>query len=163
MRCGVTMVLASLLLIPLPAECESEREGGCNVEFEVLLDRQASGLSVETGAVIENRADWCHYWELVHAGVFPAPACDVMLVDFDREIVILAALGARPDGCYTVDVTCIDRSAGSGELSVVVTETAPGPRCTCTQQVVHPVEAVKIDRPAGAVRFRRNLTVTSCE
>jgi hypothetical protein len=163
MRFGALLVIAGLLPLPLPAESESQQEASCNVEFEVLLERQSSGLAVETGAVIENRAEWCHHWELVHAGVFPAPPCDVTLVDFDEEIVILVALGSRPDGCHTVDVTCVHRSAGSGELSVVVTETAPGPRCTCTQQVVQPVEAVKIDRPAGAARFRRNLTVTSCE
>ena len=153
-------VLGVALLTAGPAVVANA--GSCDTSFTELLQRQSSGVTAEQYRVIDNVDDWCDFWDEVHGIIFPAPECPVDVVDFATEVVLVAAIGSRPNGCYGVDISCINKRGQSDDLRVTVTETVPGPACACTQATVNPVDAVAVDRPVGNVDFFKKTAKLDC-
>lgn len=117
--------------------------------FTTVSKETTSGFFTPQREILASESEWREAWQTIYAGQSPAPP--VPPIDFGREMVILAASGSRPDGCYTLDITDIHHSIEGVEI--VVTETVPGPACVCVQIVTQPVHAVRIERIPGTVYF----------
>jgi hypothetical protein len=98
----------------------------------------------------------------VHSNLASPPPCDVSLVDFSGEIVLVGTLGPQPDDCHAAKLDCVDEVGASGRLRAVLTREVPGPGCTCNAVVVHPAVAVKVDLPTTTVRILYESIILDC-
>lgn len=73
-------------------------------------------------------------------------------VDYANEMVVIAAVGARPNGCYGVRVARVVRRSGSIEM--VLREHGPQRGQLCTQALVHPATVVAVPRLAERMKLR---------
>lgn len=81
-------------------------------------------------------------------------------IDFHREMVLIAAMGARPSGGYRVVIDrVIDRPR---DIQVIVKHLSPGPNCGAIAAVTYPVDVVRIpssDKPVNWVVLEQ---LTNC-
>ena len=98
------------------------------------------GLLPEGTEVITDGDRLTAVWLDAHSLVNPVP--DQPVVDFDTEIVVLASMGTRPTGGYSIEVA----SAAETVSGVVVTivERSPGPTCLVSQAITNPTTLVQV-------------------
>ena len=117
-----------------------------------------SGIDDSVRVVIRDAGSWDEYWRRLHARVMPAPSLPA--VDFGREMVVLAALGARGSGGFGIRIdSAYDAST---YVEVVVRRSAPGNRCLVTAAFTQPVDLVRLPSRSVAVRFRERSVVEEC-
>lgn len=119
---------------------------------------QTSGHLEANRAVIRDVAEWGRYWGKIVDGVFPIPPMPT--VDFERQVVLAAAMGQRPSGGFTIAIDAVFLK--SGTVYVVVKSVAPGPNCGVAAVMTAPVVAAAIDRVDSPVRFVEKLETTDC-
>jgi hypothetical protein len=86
----------------------------------------------------------------------PAPA-----VDWQSEMCIVAAIGARPTGGYFVMIDTIQ--VMDATITVLVWEIRPGPNCATTQALTHPLHAVAASAHAGEPKLVKRIAYEDCE
>ncbi len=123
----------------------------------VLAHAYHSGFTQSSRAIVSDAAAWATAWSQFRGSLEPAPSLPV--VDFDADVVIVAALGPRPTGGYDIR---IDSVANHGGTVVYVTTLAPGPTCITTQAFTSPAVLVRLPRPADAVAFQDRDVVIEC-
>jgi hypothetical protein len=123
----------------------------------VLQSTPYSRLEASARVVIRSPTEWTRYQELLGGAPDGAP---VPAVDFERDMVILVAMGQRPTGGYQIEVSQVVRA--DTLLTATVTETAPGRSCMTTQAFTAPAVAVRVPRFAGQVRFREIRRTRDC-
>lgn len=114
------------------------------------LSSQHSAFTEPSRLVVRDEAAWAEAWATIHGPVSDPPPLPT--VDFAREMILVAALGPRPSGGYTVTFSAVAQ-AGEG-LRATVQETAPGPGCVTATVITSPVVVVRVMRVEGAVEFR---------
>ena len=156
LRLAALVAVASLL----PACDDSPTSpGDVQLSFETVLTSSYSGLTEAHRAVIRNPGEWPGIWEALHAGQSPVPPLPA--IDFDREMVVVAALGSRSNGCFAVEVAAITLK-GVGQVEIEVVETEPGPACACTEAITHPAHVVSLERSDGSYVFQESRRRISC-
>jgi hypothetical protein len=119
-----------------------------------------SGLTDSLRALVRDSVAWRQLWQRMNRLYVPQPALPA--VDFNREIVVVAALGARPTGGYDVVIEGADQDVTGGDIEVAVRRTAPAAGCPVAAAVTQPVDLARmpaIDRP---VRFRERSIIIPC-
>jgi hypothetical protein len=87
---------------------------------------------------------WADAWRTMsHPPVIPD-------VDFTREMIVIATLGARPTSGYDI---VIESATVENEGVVVVIRTSVSTAGTILPVVTHPVDIAKLPRRSEAVRF----------
>jgi len=167
---GLVLALAALAL---PACSESapdrlrvarfDQDALCNLTFTDVLRAPVCDSAASTYGVIENETEWCRFWEESYGCRSAPPACDTGLVDFQREVAIVAAPGSAPNGCHGVGIDCIHAAGDSDDVLVFVEHSSPAANCICPAVIVTPVHVVKVARPVGQVRFEHEATVLDCD
>jgi hypothetical protein len=104
----------------------SPLEGFQPVAIDRWSDRASplSCMSMQQHLVIRDAATWAHVWSQIachHGETRPAAPA----VDFARQVVIVAALGLRSGGGYSIDITEV--RIGHGDAVVFLEERDPGP------------------------------------
>lgn len=144
--------------------------GGCNggpaasrsaasaPSLHEVYTSSVSGLVEPQRSVLTDDADWTSLWSTVTANESPAPARPA--IDLTQQSVIVAALGQRPTGGFSIHIDSI-RGAGGGR-DVFVTTTRPGPTCATTQAMTQPVHIVTAPATAGPTRFVEAETTKDC-
>ncbi|QKT03324.1 protease complex subunit PrcB family protein [Ectothiorhodospiraceae bacterium 2226] len=96
--------------------------------------------------VVRDAQSWRDLWEERLHGAPPA-------IDFEREMVVGAALGTRPSGGYGIR---IERAVLDEEGTLVVTlrELAPPPGAMLSQAFTQPFHFVRVPRVDARVAFR---------
>src|SRR5262249_55045159 len=69
----------------------------------------SSGMEMQQHLVIRNAATWTAVWQQIR-GYGETTAAPV--VDFARQVVIVAALGAKPTGGYSINITDVRMGQG---------------------------------------------------
>jgi len=128
------------------------------VRFDVQFPAYYSGFGEQTRRVVTNQSEWEAAWRQLWHNVRPIP--DAPPVDFDREIVLLAAMGSRGTGGYTIHVE--DAAVNGDHVTVRVIETSPGRGCGTTQAVTAPADVVKLTRTPLPIRFETVRSVHDC-
>lgn len=125
----------------------------CDRTSTEVISAFSSGFVQPEFRLIENSADWCDAWHTLTEKLSPPPPCDTSLVDFAKEVALLAALGTRTSGGYSVAITCVQEEPTPEDLRVLVQETTPGPECNVTLALTSPVTVVKVGRPGKSAVF----------
>ena len=107
--------------------------------------------------MIRDAGAWAAFWNQLHLTESEVPALPA--VDFNRQMVLAAAMGTRYSGGYSIAVEQV--SFGS-EVLVEVLATSPGMGCVVTLALTQPVQAVVVSRSEAPVRFQESSTVHDC-
>ena len=128
--------------------------------FEAALGGFASfsGISAPERLVVRDAAAWDALWSRVVRDVGPAPAAPA--VDFTRDEVIVAAMGARPSGGYAIAIAGVYEA--DGRRWVVVQSTSPGAGCGVTTALTAPLAAVRVARSALPTVFVERTGAPGC-
>ncbi len=120
------------------------------ISFETVLNSQYSGIRTPRRAVIRDAEQWRAFIrEATNVdGTNPAAPAEV---DFTREMVIVAAMGMRRSGGYSIAIENIFSAAG--KLLVVVREVSPKTASMTTQALTAPLMAVRVARSNDPVSF----------
>ena len=122
-----------------------------------LVRAHSSAFSEETRQVITDSATLRQVWTAAFAGRdFGVP---VPRVDFAREIVIVAGMGARSSGGYAIHVDSV-RAMGNA-LEIFVRSIWPGPQCKAGPRPTEPVVFVAVPW-SGLRREFVESRVTGC-
>jgi len=108
--------------------------------------------------VVRDSQAWSALWAQIVANHSPTPP--VPSIDFSREMLIVAAMGTRNTGGYSIKVESV--SGSSTELVATVTATSPGRSCMTTQALTAPVDIVRVPRSELPVRFVEQRSVNEC-
>ena len=117
-----------------------------------------SGFDQPARLVIRDQAAWSAAWQKTFERSSPVPP--VPDIDFDREVVVLVALGSHSTGGYSILID--GASATEDGTSVVVRSSAPGSSCGTTQAFTEPVDIARLPRRQGAVTFIERSEVHTC-
>jgi hypothetical protein len=156
----VIRALSGLALSALLAAACAANGSGANagsVPFETVLQRS---LPSQAGAtrreVARDAAAWKALWDELREGSDLPP--EPPAVDFDREMVIAAAMETQP---CVARVTIRTVSQGADGVVVDLEEAPPAPNCRCivAERPLHIVRLAKLPDP---VRFTATRSVTSC-
>ena len=122
-----------------------------------LASATTSGFTEPAELVLRDAPALAEAWRTLHGGI---PAESPPAVDLARDMVVLVALGERSSGGHAVRVDGVS-PAGDG-ATVRYTATRPGASCMTTMEITSPVDAVRVPRVDGAVRFERRDVVREC-
>jgi hypothetical protein len=117
-----------------------------------------SGLGDSTRLVVHDTSSWRALWQRINAPFFPQPA--LPSVDFDREMIVVAALGAKPTGGYDIMIEGAAEDSATVEISVL--QSSPGTGCALTAARTQPVDLARIPARRKPVRFRERRVVVPC-
>jgi PrcB C-terminal len=117
-----------------------------------------SGVRRPLRAVVRDSASWQQTWAEIWQGHSPVPA--LPSVDFQREMVIVVALGEKPTGGYSILLDGVLDSASG--LTVQVRIVAPGARCGTTLALTQPVDVARVTRRDGQVNYAERAETQDC-
>ncbi len=126
--------------------------------IEEVARASSTGIEEPRRTIVRTEAQWRELWGELAARVIPPS--EPPAVDFDRRMVIVAAMGRRPTGGYSISIEEVRATADSLHVSVV--ETSPGPGCLTTQALTAPVAAVSVERHPGAPVFLEREETRDC-
>jgi hypothetical protein len=132
-------------VLPLPEEAQAHF-------------RFHGGWCAPARQVVRTAEEWEASWAELTAGYEPVPAAPA--VDFGEEMLLVAAMGERTSGGYTIEVEAA--ALDGGTLRARLVETSPGPTCATTQAITCPAAAVRVPRHVGAVAFETDEVVLDC-
>ncbi len=153
---------ALLLVAVVSVACDSDSPTGLGdtpLELNTVVKASTSGLTTPVRTTVRASVDWADLWRTLHAGHGTVPALPP--IDFDREMVVVAASGTRNNGCFAVEITAATRR-GNGQAEFEVEETVPGPTCVCTQATTQPVHVARVVRAAGPESFVERRAELQC-
>jgi hypothetical protein len=113
----------------------------------------------EAGQFLARNADeWTGLWARIQARRRPTPPRPE--IDFDHDMIVVAALGRQRTGGYSIR---IDRALREGGATVIVVRTeSPGPGCIVPASLTSPVDVAKLPLTPGPVEFRVESSVRDC-
>lgn len=151
-----------LVALVLVAGCQGESDPTSPngpVPFTQVAKEQFSGISQRRTEVIALESRWTQVWDEITANRTPKPA--IPRVDFEKELLILAAYGETGDACRDVQVEKVDRV--NGALSVSILDKQRAANCpACPAVVARPVHVVSIARAATGASYTWRITTLPC-
>jgi len=111
------------------------------------------GMGMQQHLVIRDAKAWATVWQqIVRAG---EPRPDVPVVDFTRDVVIVATLGLRPSSGYSINISEV--RVGGGDAVVSLEERDPGPNCVVLTVETAPVAYAIVPSFPGLAMFVDHL------
>ena len=126
--------------------------GSGALSFDVIDDVHStliSGIRDPRRMVIGTASEWEAFWNEFAAALEPRP--DPPAIDFGERMVIVAAMGERTTGGYTIAIDEV--TEGEDGVTARVVETSPIASCFLAQVITAPVTAVSVTRREGSVVF----------
>jgi hypothetical protein len=119
-----------------------------------------SGMKDRHRLAVPDSQAWTALWRQVTQNILPP--VPVPAIDFNTDAVIIASMGMRPTGGYSIEIESVQ--AAEGTLYVTVLERSPGTNCVVTQAVTAPVHAVRVPRQSflASVVFTEKTEVQNC-
>jgi PrcB C-terminal len=117
-----------------------------------------SSFRTQMRAVVRDAATWQLTWDEIWRGQSPMPPLPT--VDFQREMIIVAALGEKPTGGYSIFLDGVLDSASG--LTVQVRIVTPGARCGTTLALTQPVDVARVTRHDGQVNYAERAETQDC-
>ena len=124
-------------------------ENDAEQRLRTVLAESRSGLASARREVVRDAASWARLWAEIHDERSPAPPLPA--VDFAREMLVVAALGTRPSGGYSVAVQKV--VVHGDTLDVSVLESCPARDAMVTMALTQPVHVVRLPRIVGTPAF----------
>lgn len=117
-----------------------------------------TSLGERARLVVRDQTTWREVWASMWRTRSPQPPLPE--VDFAREMVLVAALGARATGGY--DILIESAYEGPTGLTIHVLSTSPGSTCVVTLALTRPVDIARLPRHNGPVAFVERLETREC-
>lgn len=117
-----------------------------------------SGLVDSLRIVVRDSVAWRSLWAQINRPFIPPPTLPA--IDFDRDMIIVAALGAKPTGGYGIMIEGAAEDSSGIEVSVVLS--APGNGCALEAARTEPVDLARMPVTKRPVRFRERTVVVPC-
>jgi len=128
------------------------------IPVQLIASEDNSAFEEADRRVIRDAIAWAIVWERIYENGSSKPPLPV--IDFSKEQVVVAALGARPSSGYSLRIT---GASGSGNAIKVRFESqSPGPGCGVLTTITHPVTVAKMGRTVGSVAFEETPIVRNC-
>src|ERR1700749_3779000 len=124
-----------------------------------LYKNAKSQLPSGVRLAIMDTADWTAVWKRVVGNASTAP---VPPVDFSREMLLVVGMGQAPCMGYQINVDTVFRDKDK-RIYAVVRERHHGSRCGCLNEVVSPVDVVRVPRTLRPVTFLERSETNVCE
>ena len=124
-----------------------------------LYRNAKSSLPTSVRLAILDTADWAAIWKRVVGISSTAP---VPPVDFSREMLLVVGMGQAPCMGYQINVDTVFRDKDK-RIYAVVRERHHGSRCGCLNEVVSPVDVVRVPRTVRPVTFLERQESNVCE
>ena len=129
------------------------------VPFKEVAKEQFSGISQRRAEVIALQSRWVQVWDEITATRTPKPP--LPNVDFEKELLILAAYGETGDGCREVQIEKVDRRNGALDISILDKQRAAS--CPpCPPVAARPVHVVSVARAATGANYSWRVTTVAC-
>jgi hypothetical protein len=164
MRASCRIVIAALTAgvaacgSPTGSSSPGEPLGITRLRVEPFSLTYASGLRERQRLVVRDASAWQQAWSSIWRGTSPEPP--IPQVDFGREIVVVAAMGERLTGGFTI---LIDSALeGTSGVSIRIRSISPGSGCGTTQALTQPVDIARVPRRDGSVTFDERLETQEC-
>lgn len=125
------------------------RSLGEEVSFRTLAQGGSSGITQATNRVIKTQGDWEKLWQRHQGNV--DPAAKVPVVDFDKEMVLAAALGQKRTGGFAIKIVRVESTATG--LKVFLAQRTPGPGSLVIQALTAPFHFVAVPKKDGKAEF----------
>ena len=151
--CGVGAAGCQSTSSPESASTSMENES-----IAPILHEGYTGFSKPARFVVREAAEWVEVWRRAYVGRSEVP--ERPEIDFSREMVVVAAQGARPSGGHDIGIERV--AAGDGELKVYVLSTSPAPSCGVLTVITSPVVMVRVTRWQD-VQFVEKSRTAPCE
>lgn len=154
-----TLSLLALGTAVLLTACESSPTAPRQpVTVTRLAFSSISGFDDPQRLVVRSGAEWQGVWATLHRRTNPVPPLPA--IDFDREMVVVAAAGTKSTGGFAVSIDSASETRST--IAVVVRSVSPGPNCVVIQMVTQPVDVAVISRRPAVVSFEEKAEVVSC-
>jgi hypothetical protein len=118
-----------------------------------------SAMQESQRLVVRDADTWSSVWAGIVGSQSPAPAPPA--IDFSKEMVVVASLGARPSGGYSILVQAATMTDDG--LYVQVRTISPGRNCAVTAALTQPVDVARLPATDRAVHFVEDPIVKDCE
>ncbi|HOZ08908.1 MAG TPA: hypothetical protein PKW75_11535, partial [candidate division Zixibacteria bacterium] len=136
------IVLAAALTTLRAADCDT-------TGFETAVQTQQSGITEARDFVIATDSAWAAFWNQVHSLQIPVP--ERPAVDFSKRVVLVTAMGRRPNGCYNTEITQIEDKS-DGRRVICVTDFSPAPEVMVDIEAESAACEAALGRGADAAR-----------
>jgi PrcB C-terminal len=148
-----------LMLFALAAGCSSQSSELGPVTLRRLTSSSYSGYREPKHLVVRDSGTWAEVWKQLWTWQSPEP--DLPAIDFDREMVLVAALGERPNSGYSILIE--SARATVDQLTVSVRVESPGTGCGVLTVMTEPVDVVSVPRLDVGVQFVERSETGSCD
>jgi hypothetical protein len=124
-----------------------------------LYRNAKSQLPTGVRLAVLDTADWAAIWKRIvgNGSVAPVPS-----VDFSREMLLIVGMGQAPCMGYQINVDTVFRDRDK-RVYAVVRERHHGARCGCLNEVVSPVDVIRVPRTVRPVTFLERKETNVCE
>ena len=165
LRLLATAAMVALLGSGCAVEIVSDFDGGPGTPLPVTRLRAEpysfayfSGMDDSTRLVVRDADQWQQAWNAIGRG--SSPAEPLPPVNFAQEMVIVAALGSRSSGGFSIYVDSAYQHVD--HVEVVVRKVSPGAGCLTIAAFTQPVDIARLPATTLPVRFRERGIVHSC-
>lgn len=151
------LLILSVILI----SCTSTKKIATNssITFKTIDKNTNGGFQELTQEVYTNQIAFEKAWKLAWSNFSdPTPT---PIIDFNKEVVVLVALGMRNNGGYQLKINLV--SEETNQIIVDYTETTPNPKCTYSQSIVFPYEFISFPKTSKKVVFKSGSKVGECK
>jgi hypothetical protein len=124
-----------------------------------LYRNAKSQLPTSVRLAVLDTADWTAIWKRIVGSSSTAP---VPAVDFSREMLLVVGMGESPCMGYEINVDTVFRDKDK-RIYAVVRERHHGARCGCLNEVVSPVDVIRVPRTVRPVTFLERQETNVCE
>ena len=127
-------------------------------EDVTLVKQFYSGVDARERLVVQTAAEWSSLWERIHSRQSPVPP--IVQPDFNSEVALVATMGEKPSGGYTITIDSVTRHE-RGSI-VYVTEKSPSDTCFTPAVLTQAVHAIRAPKTDGGIWWRERATVENC-
>jgi hypothetical protein len=157
------------LLCPLTAATAVTKPDAFQVEYETFRPTLYFGLhegpDAPTFTTIRSERDWREFWPQIETRMardmdqrdpHPLPP-----IDFTRQILLVAALGMKPTGGFSVSIRSVVED--SSRITVNVVAVSPGKNCMVTLTTTNPIALILIAKTSKPVQFSTTRAELPCD
>ena len=116
-----------------------------------------SGIEEPLRVVIRDREAWRDIWKRIHRPLSELPSLPE--IDFSLEVIVVVALGARPNSGYGI---IVDRAFESNDQLEIVVRRVSQRNCGVFAMMTQPVDVVRLPKTAHPLVFRETESVHVC-
>ncbi len=127
--------------------------------YKSVYVSQDSGFEAHQTKTITNQNEFEEIWTQAMSRFHDKP--EIPTIDFEKNQVLLIALGVKNNGGYKFQIDRIIENKNS--IVVYYFENKPGANCVTTQAIVFPFELIEIPKNSKKTEFISTEKIVECK